>query len=111
MSTLTMSGNVVSVVMKSSLTLSKRLRKRVQEEYSPQSCNHPNYRTGYQEMKLFAQRFRTKLIFPQTYEDQNEEDDNSERPRLNVKIVENHMMVFLQAEGSGRSLGFVELGK
>ena len=80
------SGYVVNVVMKSSLNLSERLLKQVQEEYSPRSCNHAslvvlsglNDRTRDQEMKLFAQRFRATVIFPQTYEDQNEEDDNSE---------------------------------
>jgi len=78
MSTLMMSGNVASVVTKFSLTLLERLLKRVQEEYCPQSSNHVNCRTGYREMKLFAQRFRVKLIFPRAYEDTNQEDDNSE---------------------------------
>ena len=78
MNTLLMSGNVASVATKSILTLSERSLKQVQEEYSPQSCNNPNYRTGYQEMKLFAQRFRAKLLFPQTCPDKDKEDDNSE---------------------------------
>ncbi|HKM78964.1 MAG TPA: hypothetical protein VJZ03_07785 [Candidatus Bathyarchaeia archaeon] len=77
MSTLMMSGNVASVVTKFSPTLLERLLKRVQEEYCPQSSNM-NCRTGYREMKLFAQRFRAKLTFPRTYEDTNQEDDNSE---------------------------------